>query len=607
MCAPVSRSLMERSHKWLHAIMRAMDASRPGKLPSRFRVAEWLVEREVGRIVRGSQKHHLRPMLMDLLAFLAERKGQVVTKEEILDGIWSSRFVSESALTRNVAELRRCLGDKAGRPRIIETIPKRGYRLIAEVESLPGTQPQSLPATKPMIAVLPFENLSGDPDQEYFSDGLTEEIITQLGSVEPDQLGVIARTSVMRYKRATKSLGEIAAELQVQYFLEGSVRREASRVRITAQLIQAADQTHLWTDSYDDDISQILTVQSKVAQDICEAIQIKISPPRLQLVRKRPVNPAAHEAYLKGLYYYNKFTPEAAQKAIQYFQQAVSVDPQHGLAHAALAQAFGMIGYWGFAPPAEVYPLSREEALKALQIDESLSVGHGALACVLCLVDWEYEAAEKELQRAVELNPSEATNHLWYSIYHALITEDADKAIAEVLTAARLDPWSPLTGLMASSVYLLLDDFEQALKQAREIVKMFPDSLHGYRVLGMAYLGEGLFEHAIAAFEKGVAVARESVSVAFLAQAYGLSGQPEKARSLIDELLNRCKQEYVPPTSMAWAYAGLGEMDRAFEWLETAFQQRCSMLLSLKAGPMFDPLQADPRFADLLRRLRLPG
>jgi len=583
-----------------------MDASRAGKLPARFRVAEWLVEREVGRLVRGSQEHHLRPMLMDLLAFLAERKGQVVTKEEILDSIWSSRFVSESALTRNVAELRRYLGDNASQPQFIETVPKRGYRLIAEVVSLPDTSAKSLLSTKPMIAVLPFQNLSGDPDQEYFSDGLTEEIIAQLGSVEPNQIGVIARTSVMRYKHATKSLEEIAAELQVQYLLEGSVRQEASRVRITAQLIRAADQTHLWTDSYDDNISQILTVQSKVAQDICEAIQIKMSPPRLQLARKRLVKPAAHEAYLKGLYHYNKFTPEGAEKAIQYFQQAVSVDPQHGFAHAALAQTYGMIGYWGLAPPAEVYPLSKEAALKALQIDESLSVGHGALACVLCLVDWEYEAAEKELQRAIELNPSEATNHLWYSIYHALISKDADKAIAEALTAAQLDPWSPLTRLMVSSIYLLLDDFEQALKQAREIVKMFPGSLHGYRVLGLAYLGQGLFEHAIAAFEKGVAVARESVSVALLAQAYGLSGQLDKARGLIDELLYRCKQGYVPPSSMVWAYVGLGEMDRAFQWMETAFQQRCSLLLNLRTGPQFDALRADPRFENFLRRLHLP-
>jgi TolB-like protein len=382
-----------------------MDANRPTELPARFRIAGWLVERYSCRLTKGGEEYHLRPMLIDLLALLADKKGQVVTKEEILDRLWSSRFVSESALTRNMAELRRYLGDNTKHPQFIETIPKRGYRL-------PDTKAKILPSTKPMIAVLPFENLGGNPDHEYFSDGLTEEIITQLGGVAPDQLGVIARTSVMRYKYTTKSLEEIAAELQVQYFLEGSVRREASRVRITAQLIKAADKTHLWADSSDEDISEILAVQSKVAQDICEAIQIKMSPLKLQLARKRSVNPAAHEAYLKGLYCYNKWTPEAGAKAIQCFQQAVSVDPQHGLSHAAMAQAFGMLGYWGLAPPAEVYPLSREEALKALQIDESLSVGHSVLACVLCLVDWEYEAAEKELQRAIELNPSEATNHL---------------------------------------------------------------------------------------------------------------------------------------------------------------------------------------------------
>jgi len=585
-----------------------MDASRSRTLPIRFHVAGWLVERDACRLARGGQEYHLRPLLIDLLAFLAERGGQVVTKEEILDRIWSTRFVSESALTRSVAELRHYLGDDASRPQFIETIPKRGYRLIADVGALPNTPKQSALTAKPMIAVLPFENLSGDPDQEYFSDGLTEEIIAQLGSLQPNEFGVIARTSIMRYKHATKSLDEIAAELRVQYFLEGSVRREALRVRITAQLIQASDQTHLWADSYEDDFQQILTIQSNVAQGICGAIQATMSRPQEQhLIHKRRINPTAHEAYLKGLYYYNKFTPEAAGQAIKYLKQAIAIDPEHGPAHAALAQTFGMIGYWGFAPPAEVNPLAREEALKALQIDASLSVAHGALGCVLCLHDWEYEAGEKEVQRAIELNPSEATSHLWYCIYHAVITEDADKAIAEALTAARLDPWSPITSLFVSSVYLFVDDFEQAREQAQKIVEMFPQSLHGYRVLGTAYLGEGLFEHAIAAFERGVTIARESASVALLAQAYGRAAQPEKTRALIDELLHRCKHEYVLPTSMAWAYLGLGDIDRAFQWLETAFQERCSMLLWLRALPMFDSLRSDSRFRELLRRLRLPA
>jgi tetratricopeptide (TPR) repeat protein len=234
-------------------------------------------------------------------------------------------------------------------------------------------------------------------------------------------------------------------------------------------------------------------------------------------------------------------------------------------------------------------------------------VAHGALACVLCLHDWKYKDGEKELRRAIELNPSEATNRLWYAIYHAVFIGDSESAIAEALTAMRLDPWSPITGLMVASVYLLVDDFEQARGVAQEIVDMFPESLHGYRVLGMAYLGEGLFEHAITSLEKGVAIARESASVALLAQAYGRSGQPQKARALIEELLHRCTQEYVLPTSLAWAYIGLEDMDSAFRWLETAFQQRCPMLLWLKAAPMFDPLRTDPRFTDLLCRLGLPA
>jgi tetratricopeptide (TPR) repeat protein len=403
-------------------------------------------------------------------------------------------------------------------------------------------------------------------------------------------------------------LNEIAAELRVQFFLEGSVRRDASRVRITAQLIQAADQTHLWASTYDDEANQILNIQSKVAQAICEAIQVKISPPQQQrLARPRLVNPAAHEAYLKGLYYWNKFTPVAAAMGIRHLQQAITIDPQHGPAHAALAQVFGMMGYWGLALPAQVNPLARAEALKALEIDESLSVAHGALGCVLCLHDWKYEAGEREIQRAIELNPSEATNHLWYAIYYAAFAENMEKAIAEAQTAARLDPWAPLTGLMVSSVYLLVDEFERARDQAQGIVEMLPDSHYAYRVLGLAYLGEGLFGHAVAALEKGTAIARDPASLALLAEAYGLSGERDKARVLIKELEERNQREYVLPTAMAWAYTGLGEFDAAFHWLEVALEQHTSTLLLLRAGLMFDPLRADPRFADLLSRLHLPA
>jgi TolB-like protein/Tfp pilus assembly protein PilF len=411
-------------------------------------------------------------MLVELLVLLAERSGQVVRKDEILDRVWASRFVSESALTRTVAELRQCLGDSAGRPTIIETIPKRGYRLIGDVEVLRATPEEKWREARPMIAVLPFENLTGDPDQEYFSDGVTEEVITRLGAAHPDEVGVIARTSVMPYKHAPKPLAQVAAELTVQYVLEGSVRREASRVRITAQLIRAADQTHLWADSYDGPIEEVLALQDRVAQAICEAIKPRIShaAPRTHLA-PRHLDPAAHDAYLRGLYNWNKFTPEAAAQAVNEFQQCISLDPEHAPAHAALAHVYGMIGYWGFVPPAQVNPLARAEALRAIQIDESLSIAHAALGCVLCLHDWAYEAGEKELRRAIELNPSEATNRLWYAIYHAVFRENAEKAVTEARAAARLDPWSPITALMVSSVYLLLQDFEQAREQAQAIVE----------------------------------------------------------------------------------------------------------------------------------------
>lgn len=584
-----------------------MGASRPKPLLSPFRVADWLIQPDTCRMICRGKEKHLRPLLIDLLVLLCERKGQVVTKDEILDRIWGTPFISESSLTRSMAELRRYLGDDSKQPRFIETIAKRGYRLIADVQLPEAAAKQaSNVSTKPMIAILPFENLSGDPDQDYFSDGITEEIITHLGSAQPETLRVIARTSVMMYKHNLKPLSEIAAELGVQYVLEGSVRREASRVRITAQLIQTVDQTHVWAHSYDDEIEQILVLQNKVAEAICAAIRLGVSHEiPASHIAVRPLSSRVHEEYLKGIYYWNKFTPEAAQLAIQHLSETIRLDTYFAPAHAALAQVLGMIGFWGYAPPAEVNVLARAEAERALELDESLAIAHGALGCCLALHAWEFEAARRELQKAVDLNPSEATIHLWYALYYAVMVEDSEKAIAESQIATRLDPWSPLTRLMVSSTSLMMGEYERARIQAQSIIQMLPQSLHAYRVLGLAYLGEGLLEHAVIAFENAVSIARESASVAMLAHACARSGQTQRAHALIDELLSRTRNEYVLPTSIASAYLGSGKSDLAFQWLEKAFQERCGAILFLKKDPTFQLLRSDQRFIDLLSRLGL--
>lgn len=456
------------------------------------------------------------------------------------------------------------------------------------------------------LAVLPLENLSEDPAQEYFVDGMTEALITDLAKI--GALRVISRTSAMRYKDTDKCVPEIARELNVDAVVEGSVLRAGDRVRITAQLIDAARDEHLWAESYERDLRDILTLQSQVAQAIAGEIRVKLSPQeRTRLATARPVNPAAHEAYLKGRYHWSKWHAEGLKKAVEYSQQAIEKDPTYAPAYAGLAEAYVFLGYWGYLSPREVYPKAKVAALRALALDETLAEAHRALGAVRWYYDWDLAACEKEFQRALELNPNHAEAHIWYSVFLSVIKEEHEKSLAGAKCARELDPFSSFVNVVSAWIFYWARQYERAIEQARNTLELDPQARQAYRVLGTTFVAQQAFPEAIDALQKAVEASRDPLNLAHLGMAYAMAGKTDQARALLGEVKEKAAQEHVSAICFAWLHAGLGENDMAFEWFERAYQEREPMLFWIRFTPTPDPLRQDPRFRDLVRRMSLPS
>ena len=453
------------------------------------------------------------------------------------------------------------------------------------------------------LAVLPLENLMGDPKQEYFVDGMTEALIADLGQIS--SLRVISRTSVMRFKgtRPPGGLPEIARQLNVDAVVEGSVLRGGDRVRITAQLIDARADRHLWAESYERDLRDILALQSEVAAAIANKIQGALAPQEQErLAHTPPVSPAAHEAYLKGTYL-NRGTNEQRRKAREYFEQAVSIDPGYAPAYAGLADY-----YWATPelPAGVAMPEAKQYALKALDLDPTLVRAHTALAAVRFYGDWDWAAAEKEFKRALELNPSDAEAHRMYSIYSSALGR-GEEALAEIRRAQQLDPLSNLTQITAGWTFYYARQYDRAVEQCRRVLGSDPNSDGGYDCLGSAYLAKGLYEEAIAASERTVSLSgSDPARVVGLARAYALAGRKAEAHKVLQELRQLSKGAYLPPCYFAAVHVALGENEQAFTWLEKAYRERDTYLTWLKVDEALDPLRPDPRFHELLSRVGLP-
>jgi len=457
------------------------------------------------------------------------------------------------------------------------------------------------------MAVLPLENLSRDPEQEYFADGMTEELTTDLGQIEA--LRVISRTSVMRFKgvRPAGGLPEIARQLKVDAVVEGSVLRSGDRVRITTQLIDARTDRHLWAHSYERDMRDVLELQSEVAQAIANEIKIKVTPQeQVRLARARPVSPEAHEAYLKGRYYWNLRTQEGLKKGIEYFQQAIEKDPGCALAYVGLADSYLNLIGWDLAAPREAYPRAKAAALKALQVDETLAEAHVPLGAAGFAYDWDWAGAEKELRRAIELNPSYATAHNFYA-QCLMFMGRHNEALAEIKRAQDLDPVSPIHNTVRGMVFFFARRYDEAIAECQRALELNAGFYPAHLFLAEAYEQERLHDKAISEYRKAIALQEGSTrAAAGLARGYAAAGRRTEALKIISDLRQLSKQRYVSAYGITQTYIALGDFDHAWAWLEKAFEERSFQLIWLKVDPTIDPLRSDPRFQDLLRRVNFP-
>jgi len=457
-----------------------------------------------------------------------------------------------------------------------------------------------------MIVVLPFQNLTGDPAQEFVSDGLTEEMITRLGELNYQQLGVIARTSAMTYKGTAKPVDQIARELGVNYIMEGSIRSWGQKVRISAQLIAASDQTHLWSQNYERDSGDILALQSDVAQAIAKEIKIKLVPQaRTHLSSATPVKSEAYEAYLKGRYFWYKRTEEGMRKGIDYFNQAIQSQPEYAAAYVGLADSYSLLALRGIVPAKEAFPKARAAAEKALELDNTLGDAYATLAHVR-LHEWDWSDLDQEFKRALELAPGNAMAYSWYSEYLTTMGR-SDESIAVVRKAQEIDPVSPVISTTLPHAYYFARRFDPAVEYLRKSLDLDPNHFMLHLRLGQVYIQKRMHQQAVEEMQKALSDSgRSTEALTGLAQAYAAAGITGPMQEVMDELNRGVGTRYVSAYNVAKIYASLGDKTQTLAWLEKAYDEHNPDLIELRREPSFDGMRSDPHFASLLSRMNFP-
>src|SRR5712664_1010466 len=559
-----------------------------------------------GELRRNGSKVKLQEQPFQILAMLLQRPGEIVTREELRARLWSAdTFVDfDHGLNSAIRRLRDALGDSAENPSLVETLGRRGYRFISAVgfhdsQTLLG-EPSS-PKIQSLV-VLPLENLSKDPEEEYFADGMTDQLITNLAQISA--LKVISRTSAMRYKGTKKSLPEIARELHVDAVVEGAVMWVGGRVRISAQLIEAPTDYHLWAASYERDLRDVLSMQEEVTRAIASEIRVNLSAQeQARLASTRPIDPEAYRLYLKGRYYWNKRSLEGFQKAIEYFQQATAKDPAYALAYVGLADTYTYFSFFDVVPPREAMPKAKAAAARALEIDNRLGEAHVSLGYVSYMYDWDWPAAGKHFEQALTLNPSYSRAHTFYPFYLSSLGR-SEEALAVAKSSLDLDPASPAVNHSLAVQFYFARQFDQAIEQAHKTLELDPNFAISYELLGEVYVSRGMYREGLSELEKYSALSRgRAMSLALLGYAHARLGERNQALRMLEQLEATSKERYTPAFSFAVVYAGLGEKDQAFAWLEKAYGERTSRLGYLKVEPLWDTLRSEPRFADLVRRI----
>jgi TolB-like protein/DNA-binding winged helix-turn-helix (wHTH) protein len=626
---------------------------------SLYEFGEFSLDTQSRALRRGAAIVALTPKALELLLVLVENAGRTVTKDDLIKAVWPESFVEESNLTQTVFMVRKALDETADR-RFIKTVQGQGYRFVVPVKprtngheksetqpTLPTATPVpelsaprekqgaanwrwpvvalasvalllavayamwslrsknfAYPEAKVMLAVLPFENFTGDPAQDYFSDGMTEEIISQLGNLDPAHLGVIARTSVMHYKRSQESIHEIGNNLGVQYVIEGSVRRDSERVRITAQLIQVKDQSHLWAREYDRDLGHLLELQEEIAREVANEIEVSLSGrQRTDIGASTGASASgaksyeAYDLYLKGRYFWNKRTSDGFRQAADYFQQAIDKDPNYGRAYAGLADTFSLMSTWYEGPPSELMPKARAAAERALKLDDHLAEAHASLALIKENYDYDWSGSENEFRRAIQLDPQYATAHQWYAEF--LSGQGRfDEALAESERARQL-------ASDHASILYYSRQYEGAVRQCRSVLELDPNFDHARAMMIPANLQLGNYTDAIEEVKHWEDREDTPWVWAWEAAVYSRSGHSEEAKRALTKLerASNARADRVP--TLLLGYSGTDQKERLIELLQKAYTERSNAIVHIKVDPIYDQLRDDPRFQDLLRQTKL--
>jgi TolB-like protein/DNA-binding winged helix-turn-helix (wHTH) protein/Flp pilus assembly protein TadD len=632
----------------------------PSRQTSVLRFGTFEIGLQSGELRKAGVRIRIQQQPLKLLEILLERPGEVVTREELRNRMWPNESFGDfdQAVNVAIAKLRAALGDSADHPRYVETLPRRGYRFIADVAVIdppankldltaepnssatavtfpPGVEGK-VPGPKPLssrhawtvvvamvlllamavwmflwksgsqansslsspilsLAVLPLENLSSD-SEDYFADGMTDELITDLAQISA--LRVISRTSIMPYKGARKPLLQIARELNVDAVVEGTVFRSGSRVRITAQLIRASVDKHLWAQSYEGDVRDTLALQKKVAREIADQIRIKVTPREAAVLgNAKPVNPEAYENYLKGRYFWSKRTADDTKKAIDYFNRAIQSDPNYALPHAGLADIYQI---------SDRPRLAREEVQKALDLDDQSAEAHNSLANLLYLFNHDWEGAEKEFKRALELDRNYAPAHHWYSMYLALKGRK-EEALAEAEEGYELDPLSPVVGANLAKILQEAGQDDKAIEQAKKTLDMEPDSAVTHAVLGVVYQDKKMYAEAITEYKQALEVGGPPTEIrGLLGYAYAVSGNRIEAEKTIAQLRKLQPEHIRAALDLAVVFSGLGDKSSALYWLDKALEAHVTDLIGIGQDPHFAELRSDPHFQAMVQRVGTP-
>jgi TolB-like protein/DNA-binding winged helix-turn-helix (wHTH) protein/Flp pilus assembly protein TadD len=624
-------------------------------LPLRFGVFE--LDLDTGELRKSGRAVRLRPQAAKVLGVLASRPGQLVTREDLQQQLWGQEtFVDfEHSINLCIREIRAALGDDAATPRYVETLPRHGYRFIAPVhDTQSATDPavdfqHAAPTTNPIIpapprsyrpvavfgaiaaavliaaavanpgewrsrlfggaggpvraiAVLPLQNLTGDSAQDYFADGMTEALTTDLARME--SLQVISRTSTMQYKTAKKSLPLIARELNAGAIVEGSVQRAGNRVRVTAQLVRAADDRHLWAETYEGDFRDILALQDNVASAIAKQVESRLGGPQPQrLAKAQAISPEAYDAYLKANYALDQFD---LQKSIEYYNQAIKLEPNYAPAYAHMARAYFFLAFFGALPPQVGWRKVKEAATLAIEKDERLPEAHGAMGLANLHYDWDFPAAEREFKRALELNPNNADIHHDYAHYlmaMGRVTESEN----ESKRAVALDPMGDVLTSCLCWHSFAARDYDQSIRQAEKFISSNADDPFELTIIGWDYQQKRMPERAIAKFKRAVEITKDDpFYLAVLGHGYAVAGNRPEAEKILQTLSDRAKKSYVSPFDLALIHTALGEKDKAFALLDKAVAERSTFVVYSKWEPRLNPLRSDPRFTQMLKQIGLP-